>query len=49
MDIKEIRKKIDDNALFALCVLFDGENGEYPEHHLEGAAVYRFFKEEKAK
>lgn len=44
MKIKEAIQKIDGDALFELCELYDIEEGVYPESPYEGAAVNRFFK-----
>lgn len=49
MKIKEALKNIDEDALFALCELYDEDKGLYPEHPYEGAAVYRFFRKAHAK
>jgi len=49
MKIQEAIQKIDGAALFALCEMYDDEEGTYPEHPFEGAAVYRFFREQSAK
>lgn len=39
-----IISKIDEDALYTLCELYDEEEGPYPENVYEGVAVYRFFK-----
>jgi len=49
MNAKEIIQKIDGDALFALCEMYDDEEEVYPETPYEGAAVYRFFRNVSAK
>jgi hypothetical protein len=41
---KKAVKNIDGDALFTLCELYDAEEGLFPEHPYEGAAIYRFFR-----
>jgi hypothetical protein len=36
---------ISEEKLKELCDLFDKEEGEYPEHALEGISVYNFIME----
>jgi hypothetical protein len=38
---------IDSDALRALCIKFDNDVGDYPEHEYEGAAFFAFFEELK--
>ena len=45
MRMKEVIQKIDGDALLILCDAFDDEEGTFPEHPLEGDAVYRFYRE----
>jgi hypothetical protein len=46
---KELINTIDKRALRALTIEFDRENGDYPEHEYEGAAIFSFFCEQKDK
>jgi hypothetical protein len=39
-----IISKIDEDALYTLCELYDEKEGPYPENVYEGVAVYRFFR-----
>lgn len=38
-------KSLDPKAVRALCIEFDIQNGDYPEHEYEGAAVFQFLHE----
>ena len=46
-EAEDLVKRIDSNALYTLCIRYDNETGEYPEHEHEGASVFEFFEEMK--
>ena len=48
MKIQEAIQKIDSDALLVLCEMYDDEEGVYPKHPYEGAAIYRCFMKKSA-